>query len=190
MTLKSNCRISCCNLPYCSCHALHAPCRVMIFHLAASNFTLSLSPLFTPDNFVSSAPGFLHRSAIPSMPQFPSAQLSIVAPSSTPPDVETPPRPLHLQRLPPERRHTPLCGELTINSAIMRDCGATSNKAGEACAEHVADVTACCRADSRSFGGSSPQIPLLHTAESRPAPTAPEGSLHRSTPALTKPVWV
>lgn len=126
----------------------------MIFHIAASNFTLSLSPLFIPDNFVSSAPGFLHRSAIPSTPRFLSARLSIVAPLvhsprcrnavQVPPSAAPPP--------PKCRRPAVLRGELTINSAIMRDCGATGNKEmGKACTEHNADVTACCRAGRRSL---------------------------------------
>lgn len=75
-----NCRILHSNLSCCSCHALHALRRLMIFYIAASNFTLSLSPLFIPDKFVLSAARFLHRSAIPSTAQFLSAQVSIVAP--------------------------------------------------------------------------------------------------------------
>lgn len=126
----------------------------MIFHIAEPNFTLSLSPLFTPDNFVLSASGFVQRSAIPWTPLFLSTTSSLTRPPPHPSPASTQMSQhqhgsLRLQRLLPERCcPTPLWGGLTINSAMMRDGGATSS---EETGEADADVIACCRAGSRSL---------------------------------------
>lgn len=81
--------------------------------------------------------------------------------------------------------------ELAINSTIMYrgEKNATENKekreAGTQDSMSKAQMWMPVAGQAAIHSLHSPQIPLLHTAEPHPTPTAPEGSLCHSTPILT-----
>lgn len=85
----------------------------------------------------------------------------------------------------------PLRAELAINSTIMYrgEKSATENKekreAGTQDSVSKAQMWMPVAGQAAIHSLHSPQIPLLHTAEPHPTPTAPEGSLCHSTPILT-----
>lgn len=166
--------------------------------MAPFNPTLSISPLFIPDNVVLSAPRFCTAQLFapifcPYIPFLHGRSLIHSLMSSTAFWS------LHLQHFPLNDAAFsisyslvyPLKAELSINSTIMYrgKKSATGKKekrvAGTQDFMSKAQMWMPVAGQAAIHSLHSPQIPLLHTAEPHPTPTAPEGSLCHSTPILT-----